>query len=48
MERLTYWCDNGQGDGKGFVAFVGDGGEDDGPHVDGLAADEETGLARTS
>lgn len=25
MERLTYWCDNGHGDGKWFVAIDGNG-----------------------
>lgn len=44
MERLTYWCDNGHGDGKRFVAIDAEGGEDYGPHVDRLAAYEETGL----
>lgn len=44
MERLTYWCDNGHGDGKWFVAIDAEGGEDYGPHVDRLAAYEETGL----
>lgn len=44
MERLTYWCDNGHGDGKWFVAIDSEGGEDYGPHVDRLAAYEETGL----
>ena len=42
MERLTYWCDNGHGDGKWFVAIDAEGGEDYGPHVDRLAAYEET------
>lgn len=44
MERLTYWCDNGHGGGKWFVAIDTEGGEDYGPHVDRLAAYEETGL----
>ena len=44
MERLTYWCDNGHGDGKWFVAIDAEGGEDYGPHVDRLAAYEETSL----
>lgn len=44
MKRLTYWCDNGHGGGKWFVAIDAEGGEDYGPHVDRLAAYEETGL----
>lgn len=44
MERLTYWCDNGHGGGKWFVAIDAEGGEDYGPHVDRLAAYEEAGL----
>ena len=44
MERLTYWCDNGHGGGKWFVAIDAEGGEDYGPHVDRLAAYEDTGL----
>lgn len=44
MERLTYWCDNWHGGGKWFVAIDAEGGEDYGPHVDRLAAYEETGL----
>ena len=44
MERLTYWCDNGHGGGKWFVAIDAEGREDYGPHVDRLAAYEETGL----
>jgi hypothetical protein len=44
MERLTYWCDNGHGGGKWFVAIDAEGEEDYGPHVDRLAAYEETGL----
>ena len=44
MDRLTYWCDNGHGDGKWFVAIDAEGREDYGPHVDRLAAYEETGL----
>ena len=44
MDRLTYWCDNGHGGGKWFVAIDAEGGEDYGPHVDRLAAYEETGL----
>ena len=41
MERLTYWCDNGHGGGKWFVAIDAEGGEDYGPHVDRLAAYED-------
>ena len=37
-------CDNGHGGGKWFVAIDAEGGEDYGPHVDRLAAYEETGL----
>ena len=44
MERLTYWCDNWHGGGKWFVAIDAEGREDYGPHVDRLAAYEETGL----
>lgn len=44
MDRLTYWCDNGHGGGKWFVAIDAEGREDYGPHVDRLAAYEETGL----
>lgn len=44
MERLTYWCDNGHGGGKWFVAIDAEGREDYGPNVDRLAAYEETGL----
>lgn len=44
MERLTYWCDNGHGGGKWFVAIDAEGREDYGPHVDRLVAYEETGL----
>lgn len=44
MERLTYWCDNGHGGGKWFVAIDAEGGEDYGPHIDRLAAYEDTGL----
>ena len=44
MERLTYWCDNGHGGGKWLVAIDAEGGEDYGPHVDRLAAYEDTGL----
>ena len=44
MERLTYWCDNGHGDGKWFVAIDAEGGEDYGPHIERLAAYEDTGL----
>ena len=44
MDRLTYWCDNWHGGGKWFVAIDAEGGEDYGPHVDRLAAYEETGL----
>ena len=42
--RLTYWCDNWHGGGKWFVAIDAEGREDYGPHVDRLAAYEETGL----
>lgn len=44
MERLTYWCDNGHGGGKWLVAIDAEGGEDYGPHIDRLAAYEDTGL----
>lgn len=44
MERLTYWCDNGHGGGKWFVAIDAEGGEDYGPHIERLAAYEDTGL----
>lgn len=44
MERLTYWCDNGHGGGKWFVAIDAEGREDYGPHIDRLAAYEDTGL----
>lgn len=44
MERLTYWCDNGHGGGKWFVAIDAEGREDYGPHVDRLAAYEDTEL----
>lgn len=44
MDRLTYWCDNGHGGGKWFVAIDAEGREDYGPHVDRLAAYEDTGL----
>lgn len=44
MDRLTYWCDNWHGGGKWFVAIDAEGREDYGPHVDRLAAYEETGL----
>lgn len=35
MERLTYWCDNGHGGGKWFVAIDAEGREDYGPHYGG-------------
>ena len=44
VDRLTYWCDNWHGGGKWFVAIDAEGREDYGPHVDRLAAYEETGL----
>jgi len=44
MDRLTYWCDNWHGGGKWFVAIDAEGREDYGPHVDRLAAYEDTGL----
>ena len=44
MERLTYWCDNGHGGGKWFVAIDAEGGQDYGPHIERLAAYEDTGL----
>lgn len=44
MERLTYWCEDGRGVGKWFVAIDSEGGEDYGPHIDRLAAYEKTGL----
>ena len=44
MDRLTYGCDNWHGGGKWFVAIDAEGREDYGPHVDRLAAYEETGL----
>lgn len=42
MERMTYWCDNGNGGGEWRVNV--NQGEESGPHVDRLAAYEETGL----
>ena len=42
MKRLTYWCDDGQGGGEWRVNV--NGGEANGPHVDRLAAYEDTGL----
>ncbi len=42
MERLTYWCPNGQGGGEWRVNI--DGREERGLHVDRLAAYEDTGL----
>lgn len=42
MERLTYWCPNGQGGGEWRVNI--DGCEERGLHVDRLAAYEETGV----
>lgn len=42
MERLTYWCDDGQGDGEWRVNA--NRREESGPHVDRLAAYEDTGL----
>lgn len=39
MERLTYWCDDGQGGGEWRVNV--NGGEANGPHVDRLAAIED-------
>lgn len=41
MERLTYWCDDGQGDGEWRVNV--NRREESGPHVDRLAAYEELG-----
>ena len=47
MERLTYWCDNGHGGGKWFVAIDAEGRENLLGNItidpDG-AAYEETGL----
>lgn len=40
MERLTYWCPNGQGGGEWRVNI--DGREERGLHVDRLAAYEDT------
>lgn len=40
MERLTYWCDDGQGGGEWRVNI--DGREERGLHVDRLAAYEDT------
>lgn len=42
MERLTYWCDDGQGDGEWRVNA--NRREESGPHVDRLAAYEDTEL----
>lgn len=42
MERLTYWCPNGQGGGEWRVNI--DGREERGLHVDRLAAYEEMGV----
>lgn len=42
MERLTYWCDDGQGGGEWRVNIYGR--EESGPHVNRLAAYEDTGL----
>lgn len=42
MERLTYWCDDGQGGGEWSVNV--NCREESGPHIDRLAAYEETGL----
>lgn len=42
MERLTYWCDDGRGGGEWRVNIYGR--EESGPHVDRLAAYEDTGL----
>lgn len=42
MERLTYWCDDGQGGGEWRVNIYGR--EERGLHVDRLAAYEDTGL----
>lgn len=42
MERLTYWCDDGQGGGEWSVNV--NCREESGPHVDRLAAYEEAGL----
>lgn len=42
MERLTYWCDDGQGGGEWRVNIYGR--EESGLHVDRLAAYEETGV----
>ena len=43
MERLTYWCDDGQGGGEWRVNIYGR--EESGPHVNRLAAYEETSLS---
>lgn len=42
MERLTYWCDDGQWGGEWSVNV--NCREESGPHIDRLAAYEETGL----
>ena len=42
MERMTYWCDDGQGGGEWRVNIYGR--EESGPHVDRLAAYEDAGL----
>lgn len=42
MERLTYWCDDGQGGGEWRVNIYGR--EESGPHVDRLAAYEEKAI----
>ena len=42
MERMTYWCDDGQGGGEWRVNIYGR--EESGPHVDRLAAYEEMDL----
>lgn len=42
MDRLTYWCDDGQGGGEWSVNV--NCREESGPHIDRLAAYEDTGL----
>ena len=42
MERMTYWCDDGQGGGEWRVNIYGR--EESGPHVDRLAAYEDSGM----
>ena len=42
MKRLTYWCDDEQGGGEWRVNV--NCGEQNGQHVDRLAAYEDTGL----